>query len=272
MDRTSQKHITLVLLVALLLLCAGCGTAAGTAAVENIPPVEAEPSAEVEFPTEVETPVTSGPSVLPEEPVAEPEPEPEIELKEGETLTATGHILTQVDGVTYVDGVIIVNKTYSIPESYPQKSMTDEARAALNVMIEAAAAEGITLVGRTDYRSYSFQATLYNNDVAKDGQAEADRYSARPGHSEHHTGLAIDLNSLETWFGQTPEGLWLSHHCAEYGYIIRYPEGKEPITGYMYEPWHVRYVGTELAQELYLGDGQFVTLEEHFGITSAYQE
>lgn len=266
MNRTSRSYIIIALLLILLLFCAGCGTAAGTGAIEDAPPVGEEP---------LTTPV---PDVQPEEPVAvpvpepEPEPEPERVLKEGETLTATGHILTQVDGVTYVDGVIIVNKTYSIPESYPQKSMTDEARAALNDMMEAAAAEGVTLVGRTDYRSYSFQAALYNNYVAKDGQAEADRYSARPGHSEHHTGLAIDLNSLETSFGETPEGIWLSHHCAEYGYIIRYPQGKEPITGYMYEPWHVRYVGTELAQELYLGDGQFVTLEEYFGITSAYQE
>lgn len=258
MDRTSRKYITLVLLLILLLFCAGCGTAAGTGAIEEpLPPVSAAPLSEPE------------PEQTPE---PTPSPEPQPELKEGETLTATGHILTQVDGATYVDGVLIVNKTYSIPENYPQKSMTDEARSAVDTMIRAAAAEGLTLKGRTDYRSYSFQAALYNKYVARDGREAADRYSARPGHSEHHTGLAIDLNSLETSFGETPEGIWLAAHCAEYGFIIRYPQGKEHITGYMYEPWHVRYVGTELAQELYLGDGQFVTLEEYFGITSAYQE
>lgn len=261
MDRISRKYSIIALLLILLLACSGCGTAAGTAAIEDTPPIEVEPLAEAE------------PLAMPAPDVQQPEePVPTPELKEGETLTATGHILTQVDGVTYVDGVLIVNKTYSIPKDYPQQSMTTEARAAVDTMIQAAAAEGLTLVGRTDYRSYSFQAALYNKYVARDGQAAADRYSARPGHSEHHSGLAIDLNSLETSFGETPEGIWLAAHCAEYGFIIRYPQGKEHITGYMYEPWHVRYVGTELAQELYLGDGQFLTLEEYFGITSSYQE
>lgn len=104
------------------------------------------------------------------------------------------------------------------------------------------------------------------------GQAATDRFSARPGHSEHHTGLAIDLNSLKTAFGETPEGKWLAEHCAEYGFILRYPKDSEEITGYIYEPWHIRYVGVEFAQELYLGDGDFLTLEEYFGITSCYSD
>ena len=82
----------------------------------------------------------------------------------------------------------------------------------------------------------------------------------------------MDLNSLSFSFGETATGKWIANHCVEYGFILRYPKDKEAITGYMYEPWHVRYVGTELAQELYLGDGNFLTLEEYFGITSTYGE
>ncbi len=168
--------------------------------------------------------------------------------------------------VTYVDGILIANKTYGLPRDY-NPGIDPEAQAALDTMIRGAADEGISLWVVSGFRSYDTQNTLYNNYVARDGQAAADRYSARPGHSEHQTGLAFDLNSVEQYFGETAEGKWLAAHCWEYGFIIRYPQGKEGITGYMYEPWHVRYLGTEIAEKVY---NSGLTLEEYLGITSVY--
>ena len=99
-------------------------------------------------------------------------------------------------------------------------------------MKEAAAADGISLSIVSGYRSYSTQESIYWRYVDRRGMEKADTFSARPGHSEHQTGLAMDLNSLDDNFGDTPEGMWLAEHCHEYGFIIRYPKNKQSITGY----------------------------------------
>ena len=170
--------------------------------------------------------------------------------------------------LTYINGILIANKTYSLPESYAP-GIDKTAESALNKMINAAKQDGINLFIKSGYRSYSTQKTLYNNYVARDGVAAADRYSARPGHSEHQTGLAFDLNSLEQSFDETKEVKWLAEHCNEYGFIIRYPKDKEDVTGYMYEPWHVRYLGDDIAKDVY-ESGK--CLEEYLGITSEYTD
>ena len=170
--------------------------------------------------------------------------------------------------LTYINRILIANKTYSLPESYAP-GIDKTAESALNKMINAAKQDGINLFIKSGYRSYSTQKTLYNNYVARDGVAAADRYSARPGHSEHQTGLAFDLNSLEQSFDETKEGKWLAEHCHEYGFIIRYPKDKEDVTGYMYEPWHVRYLGDDIAKDVY-ESGK--CLEEYLGITSEYTD
>ena len=103
-----------------------------------------------------------------------------------------------------------------------------------------------------------------------DGKEKADTYSARAGYSEHQTGLAIDLNSIDMTFDNTDESNWLKDNCYKYGFIIRYPNDKEDITGYMYEPWHIRYVGKNLANVLY-NNGDWITLEEYYGIDSKYE-
>ncbi len=177
-------------------------------------------------------------------------------------------VIEQIDGVTYADGVLIVNKTYSVPKEYGG-AITLETQDAFDTMQAAAAADGIILFICSGYRDYNYQRTLYRNYAARDGYAAADTYSARPGHSEHQTGLALDINSTDGSMATSPEGVWLAAHCAEYGFIIRYPEGKQDITGYMYEPWHIRYVGAELAQEL---TESGLTMEEYFGLTSVYAE
>jgi LAS superfamily LD-carboxypeptidase LdcB len=134
-------------------------------------------------------------------------------------------------------------------------------------MIADAYADGITLWICSGYRSYSYQSKLYNNYVYTDGKAAADTYSARPGHSEHQTGLAADINSADESFAGTPEAKWLAANCWKYGFIIRYPKGKESITGYIYEPWHIRYLGKENAKLVYESG---LTLEEYLGIDSVY--
>ena len=111
---------------------------------------------------------------------------------------------------------------------------------------------------------------IYNNYVGIYGTDTADTFSARPGFSEHQTGLAIDVNTIDDSFAGTPEAIWLAEHCWEYGFIIRYPEGKQNITGYKYEPWHIRYVGSAISKQIH-DAGTDITLEELFGITSQYQ-
>lgn len=183
--------------------------------------------------------------------------------------TSKGYTIKKVDGIYYVNGILIANKTYALPSSYNPRGMLDTFMTAFNRMQSDAAIQGISLSIRSGYRSYSKQNTLYNNYVARDGKALADTYSARAGYSEHQTGLAADINSLDQSWINTPEGQWLNNNCYKYGFIIRYPQGKESITGYMYEPWHIRYVGVEIATVLYNG-GNWLSLEEYLGITSEY--
>ena len=172
------------------------------------------------------------------------------------------------NGLTYIDGVLIANKTYSLPSNY-NPGLTSETGEAFNQMKMDAQNSGLNIEIISGFRSYARQNTIYNNYVSRDGKESADRYSARAGHSEHQTGLAIDINSLNTSFENTEEGKWLKENSYKYGFILRYPKGKEEITGYMYEPWHYRYVGRELATKLY-SNGSWLTIEEYFGITSQY--
>lgn len=169
---------------------------------------------------------------------------------------------------TYVKGILIANKSYALPSDYAP-GVNAEAKSAFNKMAADAAGEGIDLWIKSGYRSYSRQKEIYNNYAAQDGKAAADRYSARPGHSEHQTGLAFDVNSLSQSFENTAEGKWLAQNCWKYGFIIRYPKGKESVTGYMYEPWHIRYLGEATAKAVY---DSGLTLEEYLGIDSRYSD
>ncbi len=176
--------------------------------------------------------------------------------------------VTAAPQLTYIDGILIANKTYALPPDYAP-GVNAEAEEAFYEMQSAAAELGLNLYISSGYRSYDYQAGLYQRYVDRSGKAEADRYSARPGHSEHQTGLAFDLNTISDEFKDTDEGKWIAEHCWEYGFIIRYPEDKESVTGYMYEPWHIRYLGRETAEAVYESG---LCLEEYLGITSEYDE
>ncbi|WP_082234738.1 M15 family metallopeptidase [Halobacillus massiliensis] len=194
------------------------------------------------------------------------------------------------DGLTIVSEPdikeVVVNKQRKLPEDYepeeliipdvpfpfdgdqPKKYMQPEAANALEELFKGAEVEGLELYAASGYRSYDRQEAIYESNVNQRGQEEADKFSARPGTSEHQTGLAMDVTSpemafkLEQDFIETEEGKWLEEHAHEYGFIIRYLKGTRNITGYEYEPWHLRYVGKDISTEIHESGS---TLEEFFG-------
>ena len=180
-------------------------------------------------------------------------------------------LVSQPDSLT-----VLVNKYHALPQNYtPQLealgypygtgSLRPEAAAAFRAMADAARKDGISLQSVSAYRSYERQESIYARYLSQDTQASVDSYSARPGYSEHQTALALDINtaSLSAHFENTPAYAWLVEHCAEYGFILRYPQGKEDITGYRFEPWHYRYVGVEAAQACM---SQGLTFEEYLAL------
>ncbi|MGG1661511.1 M15 family metallopeptidase [Brevibacillus sp. NRS-1366] len=196
--------------------------------------------------------------------------------------------ITMVEGVPTVtnptDLSVVVNKQRALPADYippdlvepnvpfpfdekvEKRFMREAAAKALEELFAKAKLDGIELYAVSGYRSYKTQKSLYETYVKTQGAEHAAAYSAVPGKSEHQTGLAMDVSGadaqtrLEEPFGETPEGKWLAAHSAEYGFIIRYLKGKEAITGYSYEPWHLRYVGKEMAQDI-MAKG--MTLEDY---------
>lgn len=171
------------------------------------------------------------------------------------------------DGVLRVDGHVVVNKSFALPPTFGPGDLDPALVAAFQAMQAEAAASGFSLWILSGYRSHAHQTDNYTQRVAEVGQETADRGMARPGHSEHQTGLAIDVNSLSTSFGATPTGQWVAQNAYRFGFVVRYPDGKEAVTGFKYEPWHLRYLGVELATEL---TASGLTLEERYGLPSAY--
>lgn len=178
----------------------------------------------------------------------------------------SANVVTE-NGMSYVNDILIANKSYSLPSDYNPGGLTPETQSAFDKMAAAAANDGLELWVCSGFRSYDYQATLYDSYANDYGKETADTFSARPGYSEHQTGLAIDVNYADDSFAETPEAAWLAENCYKYGFIIRYPKGKEAITGYQYESWHVRYLGVETATAVY---NSGLTLEEYLGVDSFY--
>jgi len=181
----------------------------------------------------------------------------------------------------------VVNKGRKLPNNYvpsnltvpiiplrsggssPEMKVRSDMAKALEKMIKGAKNSSVNLMLVSGYRSYQYQVGVYNGYLKTIGQKATDASSARPGHSEHQTGLAADLGAtnrkceLQECFGTTPDGKWLAANAYKYGFIIRYPKGSEKLTGYEYEPWHVRYVGSDLAAEIQRSNK---TLEQFFDL------
>ena len=197
-----------------------------------------------------------------EEEEAKQKKEEEQKKKEEEEALLDNGYGKEIPGPTYIKGILIVNKTYSLPDGFATGN-DSTALAALRELQSGANQAGYSIPLLSGFRSHQKQIELYNRYVARDGKDAADTYSARPGHSEHETGLTFDIGAVDDNYGETAPGKWLASHAHEYGFIIRYPKGKEHITKYQYEPWHVRYVGVEHATKIYENQ---LTLEEYLGI------
>ncbi|MBE1524308.1 M15 family metallopeptidase [Nesterenkonia lutea] len=253
-------------LAALLLLVSGC--ADGDDAGEDAPVSEDAASAETPVGAdETSDGPADGPaeSVQPSEaaagtgrPAAGPDSEPD-----------SVHVLVNkqnpLDPLDYTPDDL---RHVDAPHEFEEAPLREEAAGAYEELHAAADEAGLELWATTAHRDYDFQQTLYEQRLFQDGAAAADRVSARPGHSEHQTGLAVDVADLQnrecylrTCFGDTEQGRWLEVHAAEFGFIIRYPEGAEEITGFDYEPWHLRYVGEEAARAV---TERGLTLEEYW--------
>ena len=185
-------------------------------------------------------------------------------------ITEKGYTGETVGGVTTIDGLAVVNRSFNLPEDYGPWALTEETDSAYWEMVsDAWEKDGLELFAISTFRSYWDQEAIYESYIWEKGYDWAAQYCARPGFSEHQLGLAIDMNLSEEEFDQTDEGKWLAENCHKYGFILRYPKGKEKQTGYSYEPWHIRYVGKEKAEIFYNG-GNWITLEEYYGIPSQY--
>jgi D-alanyl-D-alanine carboxypeptidase len=158
----------------------------------------------------------------------------------------------------------LVDKSHALPEGYAPADLVEltggdyrisrqglmlrqAAASSLAVMAAAAQAEGATLTVASSYRSYDYQVEVYARNVASDGREEADRVSARPGYSQHQTGLVVDFGPIDNSFAATPGGRWMRDNAARFGWSLSFPDGYEAVTGYVWESWHYRYVGPELA-------------------------
>ncbi|MCM3129354.1 M15 family metallopeptidase [Paenibacillus provencensis] len=207
-------------------------------------------------------------------------------LRAASSLQSTVEVVGDKNVVTNPDAItVIVNKERSLPDGYEptdlvepdvpfsfdepheKRHLRQEAADALEELFAAAEEDNIELRAVSGYRSYDRQVAVFNSSVERNGEEYALRVSAQPGKSEHQTGLSIDVSSpsvgnvLEEILGDTKEGKWLAEHAPEFGFIIRYLEGREETTGYIYEPWHIRYVGKELAPDIAASG---LTLEEYF--------
>ena len=171
---------------------------------------------------------------------------------------------------------MLVNKYHKLPEDYLPENLRvikslynrgsngklmEEVALAFEEMAAAALLDNITITNLSAYRSHDLQGRLYNGYVKRDGVKAADTYSARPGHSEHETGLCLDVNNINDTFQYTEQYKWLVKNCYKYGFIERYPEGKEDLTGYKYESWHYRYVGKEIANYIHENN---ITFDEYY--------
>ncbi len=167
---------------------------------------------------------------------------------------------------TYIRDILLVNKSHPLPSSFGN-GLRPALTKAWSMMRADAREEGISLSIISGFRSYASQRSVFASKVRQHGRAEAERRSARPGYSEHQTGLAIDVNSISQSWGNTRAGRWVAANAHRYGFIVRYPKGKEHITGYRWEPWHLRHVGTSTAAHL---KRTGLTLDEYLGVTSRY--
>ncbi|MHC5558356.1 M15 family metallopeptidase [Kocuria sp. U4B] len=247
-------------------LLTGCGPRPGTGS-SPAPPGSSpatSPAAATSAPAPAGSP-SPGRSTAPPPPAPVPSPPPSATADLGDPASLA----------------VVVNKRRPLEprgwaprdlEQVEGRRLRPEAARAARELLAAARADGVRIVLVSGYRSYDEQAATYAGWVAQQGQAAADTASARPGHSEHQTGLAVDVGEgsgcdLQVCFADTAAAAWVADHAAEHGFVVRYPRGAQAVTGYWYEPWHLRYLGAQRARELVRSGA--ATLEEFSGLPPA---
>jgi D-alanyl-D-alanine carboxypeptidase len=283
-NKTKTKmNISIAILMALAIV-AGCGNKSD--AISTVTPLPTTTGGATTTPT-VSPSVGATPTISPvasssATATAKPSSSPATSPTASNTPTKNGavQVIAKPESIT-----VLVNKQNALPSSYEpsdlvypniaftfsekidKRKMRQVAATAIEKLFAGAAKDGVPLAGVSAYRSYATQKSLFDSYVKKDGEEKAKTYSAVPGTSEHETGLAIDVTgsngkcAAADCFGGTKEAIWLEKHAGEYGFIIRYPQGKAAITGYQYEPWHLRYVGADIANEIH---SKSMTMEEYY--------
>jgi D-alanyl-D-alanine carboxypeptidase len=225
-------------------------------------------------PTPTSTPTEPSPAETEEAPPASPTP-PAFDasarsIDDPSSLWVVTDKLRPLDPVDYAPSDLV---TPDVASQNPPTLRAEVADAVVE-MFAAGEAEGAgAFQVQSAYRSYATQVKVYDGWVAQLGQARADAQSARPGFSEHQTGLALDISpvplscALQACFGDTPQGEWLAANAWRFGFLLRYPADKVAVTGFTFEPWHFRYIGTELSTEMH--ETGVTTLEEFFGLPAA---
>ncbi|WP_349410615.1 M15 family metallopeptidase [Pseudalkalibacillus sp. SCS-8] len=277
-----KRRTTVISIMTTIVLLGGCASIPNPFAEEADPteketPVEENQGGEVQDPNEDQDEGKENPEEETETDTGLPDPEETV------TVTADGKkVITNVN-----DPLVLVNKERNLPadfvpedlvipnvpfpftEDLPKKQLQKVAADAAEALFDQAEKDGIPLFAQSGYRSYDRQEAIFTANAERVGEEEANKFSAFPGQSEHQSGLALDVTSPEVefklveQFGETEAGRWVKANAHKYGFIIRYPKGKETITGYQYEPWHLRYVGKEHAKRIH---EQNMTLEEYLGV------
>ncbi|PXA70341.1 hypothetical protein CTB96_07800 [Cryobacterium arcticum] len=269
-----RRRRTLVVATAVVLVIAGAGAVilggiTGRAATAPTAAATATttPDAEPAEPTE---PPRPSPSTSPE-----PAPAPTFNraahsIDDPDSIWVVVDKLRPFNPVDYAPGDLV---DVPVPFANPPQMRVEASDAVVALFAAFTADTGLALQSQSAYRSFDTQTTVYNRDIASLGQAGADLSTARPGTSEHQTGLTIDISaqpgqcSLNACFADTPHGQWLAANAWRFGFLLRYPADKVAVTGYEFEPWHYRYIGIDLATEMH--NTGVTTLEEFFGLPAA---
>lgn len=267
--RSARRRRALLAGALALLVLASGGTVAWAIAANRAEAEAAKPQPTVPVERET-TPTAAVPTPTPEpEPVPEPAPAPVFDLDDPNSITVVVNKQRPLQPADWAPGDLVMPQ--GIPNTNGQP-LRAAAAAALQQMHQEASSAGVPFIITSAYRDYGLQTNLFNSYAARDGIAAAETYSARPGHSEHQTGLAADLDdgsgcAFMACFGQTTTGLWLRENAYRYGFILRYDDGQQPVVGYIYEPWHFRYVGVDVAAGM--REAGIRNLEEYFGLPAA---
>lgn len=244
------------------LVLSGCSADEPSPTPSAAQPTAAPTGAETAAPTPTPTPTPT--------PSPEPLPAEQWDIDTGSSLTALVNKRRPLQPQDYLPEVVPVTISADAGEEFVRPE-ADAALVELDAAMRAELGEGVHVF--SSYRSFERQTTLYSGYVAQHGQARADTTSARPGHSEHQTGLAVDVVGtggacrLDACFGDTAAGRWIAEHAWQHGWVVRYPRGEDAVTGYAWEPWHLRYVGADVSTAMH--EAGATTLEAFFGTGAA---